>query len=99
MRQGIIFQTTAPKIDQLTLMANAKTYGEELFEEYLIAEGVRFKCELPISAVSQLFDFVIDHPIAVTVLIDVKGVNNSPVVRGYVQCGFPVLYGAMALID
>ena len=44
MRQGIVFHTTAPKIDQVTLMANAKTYGEKLFEEYLIAEGVSFEC-------------------------------------------------------
>jgi hypothetical protein len=48
MRQGIVFHTIAPKIDQLTQMENAKTYGEELFEEYLIAEGVRFECEPPI---------------------------------------------------
>jgi len=66
-------------------MANAKTYGEKLFEEYLVAEGVSFECEPPISGVSQLFDFVVDHPTAGKVLIDVKDINNSPVVRGFSQ--------------
>jgi hypothetical protein len=66
-------------------MANAKTYGEELFEEYLIAEGVSYECEPPIAGVNQLFDFVIDHPTAGKVLIDVKDINNSPVVTGFSQ--------------
>lgn len=43
MRQGIVFDTPAPKIDKSIQMANRKTYGEELFEEYLVAEGVPTK--------------------------------------------------------
>lgn len=66
-------------------MANAKTYGEKLFEEYLVAAGISFECEPPIPGISQLFDFVIDHPTAGKVLIDVKDINNSPVVKGFSQ--------------
>jgi hypothetical protein len=41
---------------------NKSTYGESLFEAYLVSQGIVFEREPKLPGVSQLIDLVIDHP-------------------------------------
>lgn len=66
-------------------MANRPTYGETLFEEYLISQGVAFEREPKLPGMSQLIDFVIDHPTSGKVLLEVKDIENAPAPRGFSQ--------------
>lgn len=59
-------------------MANKFTYGEMLFAEYLTSQNIKFEHEPELPGIRQLFDFVIDHPEADKILLDVKDIENAP---------------------
>lgn len=56
---------------------NRSTYGEDLFEKYLVSQGLAFEREPVLPGVSQRIDFVIDHPAAGKVLLEVKDIENA----------------------
>lgn len=62
---------------------NKSTYGESLFEAYLVSQGIAFEREPKLPGVSQLIDFVIDHPTHGKVLLEVKDIVNPMPVRGF----------------
>jgi hypothetical protein len=64
-------------------MANKSTYGETLFEQYLISQNIVFEREPKLPGMSQLIDFVIDHPTSGKVLLEVKDIVNDPPPRGF----------------
>lgn len=67
---------------QCTMLAsrmNKSTYGESVFEAYLISQGIAFEREPKLPRVSQLIDFVIDHPTHGQILLEVKDIVNPPV--------------------
>jgi hypothetical protein len=66
-------------------MANRSTYGETLFEEYLISQNVSFEREPKLPGMSQLIDFVVDHPTHGKILLEVKDIENAPAPRGFSQ--------------
>ena len=47
-----------------------------MLEAYLVAHGVAFEREPPLPGVSQLIDFVVDHPTHGKVLLEVKDIVN-----------------------
>jgi hypothetical protein len=55
---------------------NKSTYGESLFEAYLISHGIAFEREPKLPRVSQLIDFVIDHSTHGEILLEVKDIVN-----------------------
>ena len=55
---------------------NKSTYGESLFEAYLVSQGIAFEREPRLPGVTQLIDFVIDHPTHGKILLEVKDVLN-----------------------
>jgi hypothetical protein len=59
-------------------MANKFTFGEMLFAEYLTSQNIKFEHEPELPGIRQLFDFVIDHPEADKILLDVKDIENAP---------------------
>lgn len=62
---------------------NKSTYGESLFEAYLVSQGIAFQREPALPGVSQLIDFVIDHPTYGRVLLEVKDIVNPMPVQGF----------------
>lgn len=62
---------------------NKPTYGESLFEAYLISHGIAFEREPKLPGVSQLIDFVIDHPTHGKILLEVKDIVNPMPFRGF----------------
>lgn len=62
---------------------NRSTYGETLFERYLVSQQVRFEREPPLPGVSQLIDFVVDHPTHGKILLEVKDIENPLPVLGF----------------
>lgn len=66
-------------------MANKSTYGETLFEEYLISQNIAFEREPKLPGIPQLIDFVVDHPTLGKVLLEVKDIENAPAPRGFSQ--------------
>jgi len=66
-------------------MANKSTYGERLFEEYLISQNIAFEREPRLPGMSQLIDFVISHATSGKVLLEVKDIENAPAPRGFSQ--------------
>lgn len=62
---------------------NKSTYGERLFEAYLVSHGIAFEREPTLPGVSQLIDFVIAHPTHGRVLLEVKDVVNPMPVQGF----------------
>ena len=64
-------------------MANRSTYGETLFEQYLTSQNIAFEREPKLPGMSQLIDFVIDHPTSGKVLLEIKDIEKrSPQTRG-----------------
>ena len=63
-------------------MANRSTYGETLFEQYLTSQNIAFEREPKLPGMSQLIDFVIDHPTSGKVLLEIKDIENAPPKRG-----------------
>jgi len=61
---------------------NKSTYGERLFEAYLESQGIAFEREPTLPRVSQLIDFVIDHPTHGKILFEVKDIVNPMPVSG-----------------
>ena len=57
---------------------NQKTPGELAFEEYLIAQGIAFEHEPPLSFTNKLVDYVIDHPTHGKLYFEVKDIERSP---------------------
>ncbi len=57
---------------------NISTYGENLLAEYLTTQGFNFEREPKLPGVSQLIDFVIDHPTHGKILLEVKDIVNPP---------------------
>ena len=55
---------------------NKSTYGEDLLAAYLTAHGVAFEREPKLPGVSQLIDFVVDHPTHGKILLEVKDIVN-----------------------
>lgn len=66
-------------------MANKSTYGEALFEEYLISQNILYEREPKLPGMSQLIDFVVAHPTSGKVLLEVKDIENAPAPRGFSQ--------------
>jgi hypothetical protein len=64
-------------------MANKSTYGETLFEKYLISQNIAFEREPKLPGIPQLIDFVVDHPTLGKVLLEVKDIENAPAPRGF----------------
>jgi hypothetical protein len=62
---------------------NKSTYGEQLLEEYLVSHGIPFEREPKLPRVSQLIDFVVDHPTGGKILLEVKDVVNPLPPRGF----------------
>jgi hypothetical protein len=62
---------------------NKSTYGENLFEAYLTSQGIAFEREPKLPRVSQLIDFVIDHPTHGEILLEVKDIVNPMPVSGF----------------
>ncbi len=62
---------------------NKSTYGEQLFEDYLVSQGIAFEREPKLPGVSQLIDFVVDHPTHGKILLEVKDIINPPPPRGF----------------
>lgn len=56
---------------------NKSTYGEDLFERYLLEQGLSFEREPVLPGISQRIDFVLEHPTAGKVLLEVKDIENS----------------------
>jgi hypothetical protein len=56
---------------------SAPTYGEQLFESYLRAHNVEFEREPELPGISQRVDYVVDHPTAGKVLLEVKDIENQ----------------------
>jgi hypothetical protein len=48
------------------------TYGEELFESYLRGQNIAFEREPELPGISQRIDYVVDHPAAGKLLLEVK---------------------------
>lgn len=62
---------------------NKSTYGESLFERYLRSYGIGFEREPTLPGITQLVDFVIDHPDSGKILLEVKDIENPrPVIGG-----------------
>jgi hypothetical protein len=57
---------------------NRSTFGELLFEEYLISQKIVFEREPKLPGVSQLIDLVVDHPTHGKILLEVKDIENAP---------------------
>jgi hypothetical protein len=57
---------------------NKATYGERLFENYLTSRHLAFEREPKLPGISQLIDFVVDHPTHGKVLLEVKDIVNPP---------------------
>jgi hypothetical protein len=62
---------------------NKPTYGESLFEAYLVSNGIAFEREPKLPGISQLIDFVIDHPTHEKILLEVKDIVNPMPVQGF----------------
>lgn len=62
---------------------NKSTYGEQLLEAYFVSRGIAFDREPPLPGVSQLIDFVIDHPTHGKVLLEVKDIVNPMPPQGF----------------
>jgi hypothetical protein len=62
---------------------NRSTYGEQLLEEYLLSQGIVFEREPKLPGVSQLIDFVVDHPTQGKILLEVKDIVNPLPPRGF----------------
>ncbi len=62
---------------------NKATYGEQLFEKYLISQHIAFQREPKLPGISQLIDFVVDHPTHGKILLEVKDILNSPPPGGF----------------
>jgi hypothetical protein len=65
------------------LCVNKSTYGEQLFEKYLTSQGIPFEREPKLPGVSQLIDFVVNHPPAGKILFEVKDIVNPPPPHGF----------------
>lgn len=63
--------------------ANKSTYGEDLLAAYLTAHGIEFEREPKLPGVSQLIDFVIDHPTHGKILLEVKDIVNPMPPMGF----------------
>jgi hypothetical protein len=61
---------------------NKSTFGELLFEEYLMSQKIVFEREPLLPGVPQLIDFVVDHPTHGKILLEVKDIENAPPPRG-----------------
>jgi hypothetical protein len=61
---------------------NKSTYGEDLLAAYLTANGIAFEREPNLPGVSQLIDFVIEHPTHGKILLEVKDIVN-PAPQGF----------------
>jgi hypothetical protein len=66
-------------------MANKSTYGETLFEEYLLSQKIQFEREPVLPGISQLIDFVVEHPAHGKILLEVKDIENALPPRGFSQ--------------
>jgi hypothetical protein len=66
-------------------MTNKSTYGETLFEEYLISQKIQFEREPKLPGISQLIDFVVDHPTHGKIMLEVKDIENELPPRGFSQ--------------
>lgn len=53
---------------------NAETYGEKLFKSYLQSQNVMFEQEPSLPGITQLVDFVVDHPTHGKILLEVKDI-------------------------
>jgi hypothetical protein len=62
---------------------NKSTYGEDLFERYLRSQGINFEREPPLPGITQLIDFVVDHPKCGKILLEVKDIENPPPSPGF----------------
>jgi hypothetical protein len=62
---------------------NRSTFGETLFEEYLVSQQIAFEREPQLPGVSQLIDFVVDHPTHGKILLEVKDIENALPPRGF----------------
>lgn len=62
---------------------NKSTYGEQLLEEYMVSNGIPFEREPKLPGVSQLIDFVVDHPTEGKILLEVKDIVNPLPPRGF----------------
>jgi hypothetical protein len=69
--------------DRFRQMANKSTYGETLFEQYLISHNIVFERVPKLPGMSQRIDFVIYHPISGKILLEVKGIENAPPKQGF----------------
>ncbi len=72
----------SPIVSYAALSMNKSTYGESLFEAYLLSQGIAFKREPKLPGISQLIDFVIDHPTHGKILLEVKDIVNRMPTRG-----------------
>jgi hypothetical protein len=59
------------------------TYGERVFEAYLVSQGFAFEREPKLPGILQLIDFVIDHPTHGKLLFEVKDIVNPLPQRGF----------------
>jgi hypothetical protein len=64
---------------------NRSTYGEDLFEQYLLSQAIAFEREPKLPGMSQLIDFVVDHPTHGKILLEVKDIENAMPPRGISQ--------------
>jgi hypothetical protein len=62
---------------------NQSTYGERLFESYIVAQHIAFEREPKLPGVSQLIDFVVDHPTHGKILLEVKDIVNPLPPQGF----------------
>ena len=62
---------------------NKKTYGEELFERYLTAQGIAFNHEPDLRPVTtKLIDYVIQHPTHGPIYFEVKDIHEHAPASG-----------------
>jgi hypothetical protein len=64
---------------------NRSTYGEDLFEQYLLSQAMVFEREPKLPGISQLIDFVVDHTMYGKILLEVKDIENALPPRGLSQ--------------
>ncbi len=62
---------------------NKLTFGEQLFEEYLVSQNIAFEREPTLPGVSQLIDFVVEHSTHGKILLEVKDIENAMPPRGF----------------
>ena len=66
---------------RIVLAMSHLTYGELLFERYLLSQGISFQHEPELPGIRQRIDYFVEHPEAGKVLLEVKDIENY--VKGF----------------